>query len=412
MTFSLDRFIRLASPSALEMLVDKRRLDWPEDFDWSAPPRSLAGAFFAALAVLEPSLRARIERQLHQVDRLACEAGQAALFEACRHDSDLVRDLERQEGERARGLLVLCHDPHKLERALAWFEVDRCRGGQSFDGFAVPPGVKLATGESSLAQFETLARDLFTKKNGIRRGIEVERCVRVVSATDEAPEHEATQLLIYAEGASVSDLVFEEERPTSRTRRPAIPSAIVFDATMGVIEVTAPGGKEIRRQLAQGFVESFAPPDCPIERLALRRYDLQDLKQRRHFPIEPGDPIKSVRLDELALRGRGSTAPTMIFARPPRTTGPFSLSSAIDAQLGRAASPLHDPSVRVLKAILRIDFEPDAGERRPKPILLKITEPHHCNLREITERERLIVQKYLPLWGLVEDVRIRVDAAE
>ena len=35
---------------------------------------------------------------------------------------------------------------------------------------------------------------------------------------------------------------------------------------------------------------------------------------------------------------------------------------------------------------------------------VELTEPHGCNLRDRSDQERLICDKYLRLWGLVRDV--------
>lgn len=58
----------------------------------------------------------------------------------------------------------------------------------------------------------------------------------------------------------------------------------------------------------------------------------------------------------------------------------------------------------VTQAKLSIYFQPDAASRRGRTLPLTITMPHGCNLKDCTERERMIGEKYLRRWGIVRDV--------
>ena len=47
---------------------------------------------------------------------------------------------------------------------------------------------------------------------------------------------------------------------------------------------------------------------------------------------------------------------------------------------------------------------PGKGSGRGKTLPLTITMPHGCNLKDQTEEERMIGDKYLRRWGIVQDV--------
>ena len=53
---------------------------------------------------------------------------------------------------------------------------------------------------------------------------------------------------------------------------------------------------------------------------------------------------------------------------------------------------------------LTIKFHPKAGARRGRTLPLTITMPHGCNLKDQTEEEQLIGEKYLRRWGILRDV--------
>ena len=45
----------------------------------------------------------------------------------------------------------------------------------------------------------------------------------------------------------------------------------------------------------------------------------------------------------------------------------------------------------------------DSLSRRGRTLPLTITMPHGCNLKDQTEREQLIGEKYLREWGILRD---------
>jgi hypothetical protein len=58
----------------------------------------------------------------------------------------------------------------------------------------------------------------------------------------------------------------------------------------------------------------------------------------------------------------------------------------------------------VTKAKLIIRFHPEAGSKRGKTLPLTVTMPHGCDLKDRTEKERIIGEKYLARWGLLKNV--------
>ena len=64
----------------------------------------------------------------------------------------------------------------------------------------------------------------------------------------------------------------------------------------------------------------------------------------------------------------------------------------------------------VTQAKLAIKFHPKGDARRGRTLPLTITYPHGCNLKDQTEREQMIGEKYLRRWGiLVDDIQQSED---
>ena len=59
---------------------------------------------------------------------------------------------------------------------------------------------------------------------------------------------------------------------------------------------------------------------------------------------------------------------------------------------------------RVTQVKFTIKFHPVAKESCGKKLPVTITMPHSCDLKDRTERERLIGEKYMTRWGLLRDV--------
>ena len=70
-----------------------------------------------------------------------------------------------------------------------------------------------------------------------------------------------------------------------------------------------------------------------------------------------------------------------------------------------AHNPVTSGAFAPVQAKIHIRFHPEKGTNRGKTLPVKISLPNGCDLRSRTEKERLIGEKYLKRWGLVEDIQ-------
>ena len=136
------------------------------------------------------------------------------------------------------------------------------------------------------------------------------------------------------------------------------------------------------------------------KRIPLRKYDLSVLLHPFSFPTDPEDGIESVRVNQLRLMPIDSAAErvTLECTRQSNVT-----IWDMARQRFHAANPLSGGWV-LTQAKLTIRFHPDAGSRRGRTLPLTITMPHGCDLKDRTERERIVGNKYLRKWGILGDV--------
>ena len=115
--------------------------------------------------------------------------------------------------------------------------------------------------------------------------------------------------------------------------------------------------------------------------------------------MDPEDGIASVRLVLLRI------APDGTDGRVTLETGARAARSLNEAAQGwfGANNPLrHAPAITQAKLAIR--FEPRPGQRRGRSLPVELTWPHGCNLRDRSDQERLVGEKYLRRWKLVRDI--------
>jgi hypothetical protein len=76
-----------------------------------------------------------------------------------------------------------------------------------------------------------------------------------------------------------------------------------------------------------------------------------------------------------------------------------SLHHALASQYG-SRNPLN-ANLRPWMAKIEVEFEPQNLGKRGKKINVNLGYPNKCSLRGKTAKERLVLNRYLPAWGLL-----------
>ena len=132
------------------------------------------------------------------------------------------------------------------------------------------------------------------------------------------------------------------------------------------------------------------------ETVPLKQYDISKLLRQFDFPTDPDDGIASVKVTMLKLKPQdNSNKVTLeVAARETRTI----------YEVSQEWFNTHDPlrnGFYLSQVKLAIYFTPDEENRRGKVVPVKIIWPNGCDLKDKTEKERLIGDKYLKRWGLL-----------
>jgi hypothetical protein len=262
-----------------------------------------------------------------------------------------------------------------------------------WSGFVVPTGLPLQCDQLRRARFGTGIRDAYATLDGSGDHVDI-----------DLYEHEGsdvTQVTMYI--ADLSDVALEFEGPdlTSRERQLAREAAILYSSETGALDVIAPGGSAVRASLAALFIQQLLEDDRPVERIALRHYDLRSLRSRRTFPVDGEDRIYAVEVRGLRLEPRDGRGGRILVEATPRQ--PVSLYQCLGEWFhGADAVP---GEFDVVAAKMTVTFMAKGGSGPGRRLSFDIAEPNACNLKDHTCRERLIAEKYLQRWGLIAEAK-------
>ncbi|OED43321.1 hypothetical protein AB833_04045 [Chromatiales bacterium (ex Bugula neritina AB1)] len=384
------KFIRLTSATGLQEYFQHKQIPLPT-MDWSREPAQVAAQLIAWVAELSPGDRARLRVDAERITQMADETGQGALLNAVTDAAQLSRMSSAMERSR----WIYLHAPDKFRHAEDVRYSDQYRHGRDWSGYQVEASLPLHNDPVSINIFKAKIKALF----GLGDKVKVEPFERTLP-DEEGKEITAVQLMVYQEGLPDTYLVFEgEENITSRIRHPVFEHAITYASSSGTIEVIA--AKRTRRTLiAQAFTEALLKRPTKADKLPLRRYDLQPLMTNQPLDWDAEDGIESVQLVMIKLKDLTGKGHVQIDVP---AKNPVTLHDYAQEHFGKQ-NPMRSTLFAPTQARIRIRFYPHNGVGRGKVLSVKLTLPNGCDLRSRTDKERLIGEKYLRRWGLLEEL--------
>ena len=325
------------------------------------------------------------ERVLEMADNLGQESIRAVASDHA--------DFAAQENAIARTVWLYLHEPDSFRRAEEIRYADNYRLGRMWDGFVGLRGASVSEVPDHRREFAERIKVWF-RSSQVK--VEVYERVRVGL---KGGETRLVQVVVYREGLPDSVLEFENGDLTRRHLRPVYEFSLTYDADTGVIEVVAQD-RASREEMAHAFTDTLLRQKISGKRIPLREYDLRPLMSIHPFPTDPEDGIRAVEVISLSLQPLIDGAEMITFDAD-RKTG-RSLYERL-FEWFREHNPLTN-GFRIQKVILAVQFHSDGGIGRGKVVPVKLSLPNGCSLKNKTDKERLVCEKYLPLWGLVREV--------
>lgn len=385
----LIRLIRNTPVPSLRAFFASRAVELPPAVNWTAPEPEVVRSLLQVIDEMDDLALARVQNDAERVTKMTDEAGQTALY-------SVVEDRARLDvlgNGHDRSLWLFLNDPTAFLRAEEVRFTDERRRSRMWDGFIGTPHMPLRRDDESLAAFQRAIRERFSSNN-----VHVDIFDRQ-RPTFEGEDCELVQVVVYREGLPDDTLVFDEHGALiRRPQRPVFEAALTYEPSTGVIEVVA-ADRESREDMVRLMARDLLGIEFQEQRLPFRRYDLSVLLHPFDFPADPTDGIAGVEVKQLRLMpidSQGERVTLECLRKAHRTIWDMSRDRFGDAD------PLRGGWVAT-QAKLTIRFHSTGGSRRQRTLPLTITMPHGCNLKDQTEREQLIGEKYLRRWGILRD---------
>lgn len=386
---SVTSFIRNMPASSLQAYFDHTGIALPTTVDWTAPEPEVVRVALRAVDEMDDEAKARVLNDAERVSGLADDAGQTALYSVV--DDRALLDV--LANGHARSLWMFLNRPILFRHAEEVRFTDEKRRGRSWDGFIIEAGCTVSRDPVAIDAFKASLRTRFASAH-----VHVDVFERV-RATFEGEDCDLVQITVYREGLPDDLLAFDDGGSlVRRAYRPVFEAAMTYEPATGVVEVVA-SDRESRAEMAMFLARDLLGVDFQNEKVPVRRYDLDVLLSPFEFPSDLEDGIERVdvrllRLMPLDTVGERVTLECM--AKAGRT-----IWSMAEERLG-PDNPI-DGGWVATQAKLAIKFHPKGDAKRGRTLPLTITMPHGCNLRDQTEEEQLIGEKYLRRWGILAD---------
>jgi len=382
-------FIRSTPPASLRSYFTFIQAEMPRDVVWEGAANVVVPPLLRAVDAMHDTERLRVMNDADRVGAMTDEAGQVALY-SITNSADILDSLENGH---ARALWMFLKDPAGFGHAEEVRYADDRRYGRMWDGFECLPDLAVPREGGPYTAFkEAIAMHFDTKH------VEVEICERSRPSLER--KHAALiQVAIYREGRAGDRRAFVNGKLDRLPFRPVVEAAITYEPASGTIEVVAQA-RETREDLVRLFAEHMLGAPFDGDRIPIRQYSLDHLLQPFDFPHDVEDDIECVKVTLLRLmpyetQGERVTLECMRGAER-------SIWQMAEARFGD-----NDPlagGYKVTQARFTIKFHATPGVRGGRTLPVTISMPKGCDLKDRTDRERLVGEKYLKRWRMLRDV--------
>ncbi|MEQ8322449.1 MAG: hypothetical protein RH946_19460 [Rhodospirillales bacterium] len=396
MTMSISAFAADVPASLIRIYAASIAWSLPDDNWIDLDGRRLGQAIKLAQESTPHDLRDRIYRDLEAREAVSKGGATAVLMPACADDTALRDALEELSSDRARALKLFLHNKpsdglsQAFQRAEALLDCGaRNPGGQTWKMFNLTsfsrdwePGSRIVSDIQGVI------------KDELRALAEPERHIEIDSFVRPALVSQADGPVSYMFIANISDRSMKSQNWIDGSLQPTalIPNRVIVLSVSPHAKTLDCGRNDVDGALATAITNAFArkvlKQTADPEPLEPANYSLRGLCSRPRFVTLPEDGIESVEVKKLVVMSGPGTRTYHVSSRRK--------GDAYDVAKG----PFNGD--RILSASLRVIFAKGGKRSRQKAVGFDITLPNRCTLKNTVEAERLILERYLPEWGLIK----------
>jgi hypothetical protein len=364
------------------------------EIETSGPEPTGARALIAKLvdAFQASPMRPEIEQRLSDIDAMSDWLGDACLREGVRDEAPQLMDaFSRGEGAHERAALVQAAAPTVFARACRRRYFSRYRlSKKACARFQAPQSPRWTPSadviQSLIGALEPLLHE------HLRSGEEI--LVDPIIRNTGGPGA-CIQLSLYASGAAQRIEEVEDRDLVPKIIRPAFNCVIGYWPGTGVLEIVVRNGTfGLRTAIAECFAQTAlnASADA-IMAIAAPTIALDGLLSRPLLGVDAEDRLVSAKLVELEVRSMAPPGGVVTYEARGRDGDVWEV---VDANA-------KDPALLTMIATgakIRVEYLREGGGRN-FPLTFHLISPHRYTPCGATAMERLIIEKYLPRWGLM-----------
>lgn len=364
-------------------------IELPSRIVWAGDRTQVARELTRQQPAWPTGLRSQIDSDVERVWGLVNEVGQTALYGS----AESAAQLDAIESSAARAMFVFLEDKEWFRRAEAIRYADERRHGRIWDAFIGEPTLEVLQDDFAV---ETLVSAIKARFETPRVHIDIHNRSR--PKLDSAPLS-LIQADIYREDRQDEEWAFNGDDLTRRAHRGVLEAAITYEPATGLIEVVS-RDRETRIEFARLFSECLLHSAFRAERARVRLFDLMPLRSRMEFLTDPEDGIESVRVVMLRLNPYDRVGDRVTIEVPRASQD--DIWTMADRNFG-LRNPLNG-GWGITQARMIIRFRRDASGRPARSLPVMISLPSGCDLKERTDDERIVGERYLRRWGIFREV--------
>ncbi|MEO0474355.1 MAG: hypothetical protein AAF085_00095 [Planctomycetota bacterium] len=348
--------------------------------------------FEAWQALPEESLK-QIQVILRDINELADQRGLSVLAEEIRWRCvDRAEEFRRQTSKADKAMWVYLHVREAFEQAALFARADALSVGRYWNRRNGLPKQPLDDEAQACARLSGKLTDFYGPTQLRGRHCHIAHYRRSVGGD---------YFFAYLDDYPDTHIVFDDnsDQPKVRSDRYAFENVFVYDRDDGSLEMFAQGGKKVWEPLQTAFCEAvlgvqISPADPMRPSFAL------DHLLDSSFPLttQPADGVEDARITRLRLSPPGSAGYVEVKADPKGDRD--DIYRKVDRWLKTERFPLETTNVR--QATFRLTFQHDGPGRQPT-LTFDVSVPHSSNLKSKPDEQRVIGERCLKLWKVVND---------
>ncbi len=390
MAVETARILRALPPALAEQMLRTHGCEL-DTVDISTLTRLASLARWVA-AIEVSSARPHIEQILADVDMMSDWLGEACLREAVRDEApDLFDALMRGEGAHERAAFAQLQNTSVFGRArrrryFSHYRLSR----KACARFRAPTLPDWRPSQDVIDELLLVLAPMLEEQLRTGQRIIADPIVRNAGGSGAC-----VQLSLYAAGVAQRIEEVEGDDLVPKVIRPAFACVIGYWPKTGGLEIVVRNGTfNLRAAIAQAFAQSAlgASPDA-LESMAEPTITLDGLLARPILDFEPDGGIVAARLMELEVRSMAQPGVSVTLAARDKNSDAWTASDAFVKDSALLAGI-------AMSAKIRIEYKIETGGRR-RTVTFDLSPPHGYKPRGATDMERLVIEKYLPRWGLL-----------